>query len=472
MKLFTLLALLSFIFAISVYSRKIKVGENDPNLEQIGSWLKSLFASYEKCLPFVVREMKSWKIYKMDTEKKSNLEISLDEIVDKIDSPSDHIDKIVSCASKNSYLVNAVENGKEKFMEDYNSWDDKNKETFKKVSKEAVCYSVFLTYMTTWLESDYERASNFFDFINTSIAEFAMIDIRGLRYYSNMDLFGNIKTNTVFLMMKSMMNDIKNKVVLTPDAKVCKIRLNRISINIAEAMYFDSSHGFKDNALAGSALLVTPAYEKIDTNLETEPPKYSSGGVYQVFQPFPDEWADLYEVWNMAFTAQEMKEWPMYWAKLLTPAVGCYRDLKGSYLFQRAINLALHIVHQLITKNKRHSNDPDYDLRTMSFVKSFGTSNKASADLYMKKVQENDSDKTSVERRKRKLNETNEIVNSISEGSLSLIRSFPSLIQKFVNLGINECLNPIEEINSNEESKTGKKLKRKNLSLKQNRRKQ
>lgn len=459
MKLLRILVLLSIIFAISVYSRKIKIGENDPNLEQIGSWLKSLFTPQEKCLPYVIREMKSWKIYKMELEKKSNLEIELNEIVDKIDSPSDHIDKIVSCASKNSYFVKAIENGKDKFMEDYNKWDDKNKETFKKVSKDAVCYSTFLTYMTTWVESDYDRASKFFDFINSSIAEFALVDIKGFRYYSNMDLFGNIKTNTVFLMMKSMINDIKNKIVLTPDAKVCKIRLNRISINIAEAMYFDSSHGFKDNALAGSALLVTPAYEKVDTNLETEPPKYSSGGVYQVFQPFPDEWADLYSVWNMAFTAQEMKEWPMYWAKLLTPSVGCYRDLKGSYLFQRAINLAFHIVHQLITKNKRHSNDPDYDLRTMSFVKSFGTSNKESADLYMKKVQENDTDKNSVERRKRKLDETNEIVNSISEGSLSLVRSFPSLIQKFIKLGINECLNPIEE--TTEESKTDNKMKKK-----------
>lgn len=290
--------------------------------------------------------------------------------------PSVHIDKVLGCANKNSYLLQAIKDGKSKFLNDYEKWDEENKATFSKVSKDAVCYSTFLTFMTGWIESDYERSSLFFDQINEFIAKYSIIDIKGFRYYKNMDTFGNIKINTVFIMMKGMMNEIKNKIVLKPDPKKCNIRLNRISFNIAEAMFFDSANGFKDNALTGSALVVTPAYETTDKDLETEPPKYSENGVYQVFQPFPDQWADLYQVWNMAFTAQEMKEWPMYWAKLLTPAVGCYRDLKGSYLFQRAINLAMHIVHQLIIKNERKSNDPKYDLRTLSFVKSFGTSNK------------------------------------------------------------------------------------------------
>lgn len=441
MKLFKILILAIFLSIICSINSSENENPIDADLENIGKWLKSLFNTGEKCLGPVIREMKKWGIYKMNDDPTTKVLLKLDDFKDKIDMPSVHIDKVLGCANKNSYLLQAIKDGKSKFLNDYEKWDENNKATFSKVSKDAVCYSTFLTFMTGWIESDYERSSLFFDQINEFIAKYSIIDIKGFRYYKNMDTFGNIKINTVFIMMKGMMNEIKNKIVLKPDPKKCNIRLNRISFNIAEAMFFDSANGFKDNALTGSALVVTPAYETTDKDLETEPPKYSENGVYQVFQPFPDQWADLYQVWNMAFTAQEMKEWPMYWAKLLTPAVGCYRDLKGSYLFQRAINLAMHIVHQLIIKNERKSNDPKYDLRTLSFVKSFGTSNKLSAQNYIDKIQSNDKNEKSRETRKRKLDLTNDIVNSIKENRfMNFFQSLPSIITKLNNLRINECL--------------------------------
>lgn len=407
-----------------------KTSKLDNNLKDVSKWLKSLFTAQDNCEAFITKELDDWGILLKEGESvdPNKVKIKLSDVKKDIDSPSAHIDKIVNCANQNPYLVQAVKDGRAAFLADYNSWDTAKKAKFSEVNKTAVCYSNFLSLMTIWIESDYPRSKIFFNQLNAFIAKFAKIDIKGLRWYNYMDSFGNIKTNTVFLMMNGMMDDMINRQSLAADKKKCGVRMNRISLNIAEAMYYDAKAGYMDNALTGSALVVTPAYEKVDVKLETEPSKFSEGGVYQVFQPFPDQWADLYSVWNLSFTAGEMEDFPMYWAKLLTPGVGCYRAIKGSYLFNRAINLAMHIVHQLIAKNLRKNNSPGFDVRSKSFVTSFGKSNKASADAYIKKVQDNDTDAASKERRLRKLEETNNVVKSIPNGTFSILKSLYSIV--------------------------------------------
>lgn len=427
------IAIICLIASLSLFSCKFMgaTAAVESNLQEIGNWVKGLFTSNENCHEFIKHEIEIWGLLQKPGERDdpNKVKIKFADIQSSIDSPHMHVDKIVNCANTNTYLLKAIINGKSSFFRDYNSWDSAKKRKFAESTKTAVCYSSFLTIMTQWIESDFPRSAKFFKQLDAFIAKFSKIDIKGVRWYNYTDSFGNIKINTVFLMMGGMLEDIVNRKVIEEDKKGCGVRMNRISVNIAEAMFFDARAGMVDNAKTGSALVVTPAHDRVDPNLETELPKFSSKGIYQVFQPFPDLWADLYQVWNLAFTAQEYADFPMFWAKLLNPEVGCYRGLKGSYLFQRAINLAMHIVHQLIEKNERQNQDPGYDVRPMSFVASFGTTNKASADEYINKVQNSDRDVESKTRRARKLDETNRIVLSLTRGTLESLKALYSAIK-------------------------------------------
>ena len=389
---------------------------------QIYNKLESGFQAY------IRHELELWGILQGPTPDASKVQIRFEDILPLIEKPKKHIKRIIDCANENSYLTNAIQNGKNTFLEEYNSWDAPKKSKFGEVSKTAVCHSTFLTIMTQWIESDFPRSKKFFNQLNQFIAKFAKVDIKGMRWYNYMDSFGNIKINTVFLMIDGMIDDIVNRRVLDSDKQGCGVRMNRISVNIAEAMYYDAKADMLDNALTGSVLVVTPASQTENTRLETRPPQFSANGIYQVYQPFPDLWADLYQVWNLAFTAQQMPDFPIYWAKLLNPAVGCYRSLKGSYLFQRGINLAMHIVHQLVVKNERKNESPGFDIRLMKFVASFGKSNKNSSKQYFQKVQTNDSDPLSVSTRKRKLDETDNVVKSIKNGILSILNSLIKVV--------------------------------------------
>jgi len=221
------------------------------------------------------------------------------------------------------------------------------------------------------------------------------------------------------------------KKVLDDDKSICGTRLNRISANIAEAMYYDAQGGFVDNAIAGAAMVVTPAsHNRDDPKLEMEKPHYSDNGEYLTFQPFPDKWADLYQVWNLAFTGQQEPDWPLYWAKLLTPSNSCYRQPKGRYVFHRAINLAMHIVHMVIAKNERKNESPGFDVRTIDFVKNFGKTNRVSSEAYIAMVQQNDDDAASKTSRKEKYDNTVKIVNDVgTKGILAKLTVIGDLVQ-------------------------------------------
>jgi len=196
-------------------------------------------------------------------------------------------------------------------------------------------------------------------------------------------------------------------------------------------MYYDSKSGYIDNAIVGAILAVNPGATDTNSKIETQPPKFAPNGKYLVFQPFPDLWADSYSVWNLAFVGGEYGDWPLYFSKLLTPCVSCYRDLKGSYIFQRAVNLALHIISSTISHNQRKSEDPEFDLRAPNWTKTFGASNRKNSEAYFAQIIKNDPAKA-VERQQN-LDDAKKVVDALKNGGGI------SATYNLMKLGLGKC---------------------------------
>jgi len=357
------------------------------------------------------------------------IQIAFSELQPYMEKPADHLDHIVQCQSSNTFFLNAINEGKDKFLQDYNAWSKVQKDTFNELTKNATCKSIFLSAVTQYLEKDYVNAKNFFSQVVQWLKKYTLACIDEICWYKYFNSFSNIKINTVLWMVRDLSEDLANRVVLPKDPTPCDVRLNKISLNIVEAVYYDSKRGDDDNASCGAVLASTPCSTTTNPALETQPPFFDNNGTYICQQPFPDNWADGYSVWNLAFCNAEFGDWPLYWSKLLTPMVSCYRQEKGSYIFQRAINLALHIISSTVSHNLRKEVDPSVILSTPLFEKSFGASNKKSCDGYFDKVQKADQNPQSKADRQNARDNIKSIAQEIKSSTvLASLKLFKTLI--------------------------------------------
>lgn len=100
--------------------------------------------------------------------------------------------------------------------------------------------------------------------------------------------------------------------------------------------------GHYHNAAAGWLLtLHKTKKKKFDTRTGAGPDYWSSDGkMVCIYTPFPGKWADLYQVWNMAFVSK-LEDWPYFITKLLVPGVGNYQADPRGYMYPRVIALFL-----------------------------------------------------------------------------------------------------------------------------------
>jgi hypothetical protein len=59
---------------------------------------------------------------------------------------------------------------------------------------------------------------------------------------------------------------------------------------------------------------------------------------------FPEQWADLYSTWNLAFVSH-YPEFPFVMVKLLIPFVANYQRHPEEYIYRRALALWVHLHH-------------------------------------------------------------------------------------------------------------------------------
>ena len=76
-------------------------------------------------------------------------------------------------------------------------------------------------------------------------------------------------------------------------------------------------------------------------------PDGRKSGVLCMRQPLPIIWNNLYVAWNLAFCSDQYSDWPIFFAKLLNPAVlGGYHEVDaGIFMAQRVPTLFVHIAY-------------------------------------------------------------------------------------------------------------------------------
>ena len=124
-----------------------------------------------------------------------------------------------------------------------------------------------------------------------------------------------------------------------------------LQVNILQAVWVDFCSGYRANAAAGWILARhKPGRRTPDPATGAGPNGWSPDGqAICLHPPFPKEWADLYQIWNMAFVSQ-MPEFPYVAATLLIPEVAGYAAAPAAYMYSRVIALNLFLAWLLMDR--------------------------------------------------------------------------------------------------------------------------
>lgn len=115
-----------------------------------------------------------------------------------------------------------------------------------------------------------------------------------------------------------------------------------LQVNILEAVCMDLCGGWRSNAQAGWILVRhKPGRKTPDPATGNGPNRWSADGqAICLHPPLPREWADLYQIWNMAFISH-WHELPYLLAPLSIPQVAGYAAAPEAYMYSRVV--ALHL---------------------------------------------------------------------------------------------------------------------------------
>lgn len=165
-----------------------------------------------------------------------------------------------------------------------------------------------------------------------------------------------------------------------------------LSFNIFEAFLVDMATGLFNNAISAIPLMLfSPNFKGALPWLRRyrrgAPSAFSKDyGAVELLSPAPKEWADLYQVWNMAFVSQ-FHEAPYLLIKLIIPSVSDYTSAPGEYMHKRitALYLTMNLLEFKKQENKKVP--PDYlGPLDRSVVKMWGEINRLCARQYKKSI--------------------------------------------------------------------------------------
>ncbi len=174
--------------------------------------------------------------------------------------------------------------------------------------------------------------------------------------------------------------------------KTGKVPQNYLSlalpVNILEATFSDFWCGNFENARAGWILAKNRPGGTFNEKTGSGPAFVATKGPYKLMHlrcPFPQQWADLYTTWNLAFVSN-YSNFPYFMAKLLIPSVNDYSGAPGSYMYQRALALYMHVHHELFSREDRTYSPRMMGWNSTSLTKHLGRMNKKSAKKYQQLV--------------------------------------------------------------------------------------
>ncbi|MBY0412829.1 MAG: hypothetical protein K2Q18_01625 [Bdellovibrionales bacterium] len=165
-----------------------------------------------------------------------------------------------------------------------------------------------------------------------------------------------------------------------------------LMLNIFEASLVDLAVGFFNNARSTIPLIIFSPnfkgqffFQKYQKGLPSDFSK--DGKALLLFSPAPKEWADLYQVWNMAFVAQ-FAQAPYLLAKLLIPSVSNYANRPTEYMHNRitALHLTMNYLDSAINSPKIQINIKNVGPAQGALIKLWGKVNKSCGDKYKNKI--------------------------------------------------------------------------------------
>lgn len=163
-----------------------------------------------------------------------------------------------------------------------------------------------------------------------------------------------------------------------------------LQINVMEAMFQDALQRCEDNAHAGYPLFLhpsgRPAIEGLDNGLVRLTAVGGATHLPDRRPPFPRQWTQLYESWNLCFCSTYPNALDFY-CKLLAPCVtGKIRSRPGLYIHYRGVALFLHAQHEMLQRVARGRAEPPVDQRNPILTRLWGEVNAQAAADYGQQV--------------------------------------------------------------------------------------
>jgi len=162
-------------------------------------------------------------------------------------------------------------------------------------------------------------------------------------YYRLGNLLGMIKLHSIELPLVRFLKAHKKRKMGASFAKFL------LSFNIFEALLVDLATGFWDNAKVAWTLIKFPPNFKaffFRSFKKGAGSRFSDDNYFlELSPPNPREWADLYQVWNMAFVSQ-FEGALFLLVKLFIPSVAGYNERPQQYMHRRitAMHFAMHFL--------------------------------------------------------------------------------------------------------------------------------
>jgi len=284
--------------------------------------------------------------------------------------PRAFVQRMVTCAAQNPYLTAFVQEASGKSFA-FARHPDRDA-----VLARATTYAVALDRLTKVAYDDWR-------ILEALKQRFAQVETGtfGKKFRHVGTFFGRVKQISIDVVMKNWIDFHKARKVPYDHGRVL------LPVNIAEAVLEDMRLGYKDNARAGVTLTFNrPGKKTLDPKTHAGPTRFTPDKkAILCAPPLPRQWADLYSTWNLGFVSHYPNA-PFFFAKLLTPQVGCYHGRPEGYIYNRVIALYLQIRHERYTLVDRESpkawSPPKMDWTDKAFSQAWGKSNRASAKRY------------------------------------------------------------------------------------------
>jgi len=236
------------------------------------------------------------------------------------------VDKIARNVKKNKYL--------NKFLTladplDFTDLISKVTSEGAKVLPDVVAYAMLLNRLVGAMLKDREVLRTCSDIWRDLYNPWSFLNMSQLKKQNIFSPFDVKKAISIDGTVEEILDDLEFGVV-DPETGQKSLPFN---INLAKVR--DKHLGNFKNAGVAATLARHPPGSRVNNCTGERPTRISADGKYIEFcMAFPQQWADLYQTWNMAFVTN-YNSWPYFLAKLLIPNV--------RYLHIRILGLYIHI---------------------------------------------------------------------------------------------------------------------------------